>query len=240
MSPRVQKQIQRIRAKAKIELPEPIDTAKAEWPSFAEPAVDNNGAHLDNLMSPTAPENPSGQPTISIEEMQLQLKVKDVVITELASIVELLEVNYGISIDDKTKTFQTLMNIAHSMKKEAGTATSSTMPEGKHPRHRTSIKEANPRPQSAPLIFQLLHPGLLSTATRLPTTTASSPPWRAFGTWSRWRMRPWRSPTLGSRCSVGSWRGSRLRNCCLVGGLSGEMGLVRSFDCCLHLISSFS
>lgn len=41
------------------------------------------------------------------------------VITDLANIVELLEINYGISVDHQTNVFQSLVNIAQRMEKEA-------------------------------------------------------------------------------------------------------------------------
>lgn len=81
-------------------------------------------------LNPSAASGQSrGQSSTSIEEMQKQLKVKDKVITELAGIVASLEINYGISIDDQTHTFQNFISIARSMEEEArgaGNATASS------------------------------------------------------------------------------------------------------------------
>lgn len=70
---------------------------------------------------------PSDGPT---QEMHDEMKVKDEVITELAGIVEMLEINYGISIDDQTDTVQKFLNIARSMEEEARETVSS---KGKYP-----------------------------------------------------------------------------------------------------------
>ena len=78
-------------------------------------------------LNPSAASGQShGQSSTSIEEMQKQLKVKDKVITELAGIVASLEINYGISIDDQTHTFQNFINIARSMEEEARAAGNAT------------------------------------------------------------------------------------------------------------------
>lgn len=66
-----------------------------------------------------SPGQPGGRSGAPIQEVQRQMKVKDKVITELAGIVEMLEINYGISIDDQVETFQKFMNIASSMEEEA-------------------------------------------------------------------------------------------------------------------------
>ncbi len=74
------------------------------------------------------------------EEMQKQIQVKDKVITELAGIVELLEINYGISIDHQTRAFHDFVNIARSMEaeaREAGNAASSSMTKGNYHRECT-------------------------------------------------------------------------------------------------------
>lgn len=83
-------------------------------------------------LNPSAASGQSrGQPSTSIEEMQKQLKVKDKVITELAGIVASLEINYGISIDDQTHTFQNFINIARSMEEEARAAGNPTASSGR-------------------------------------------------------------------------------------------------------------
>ena len=66
-----------------------------------------------------------------------EMQIKDKVITALAGIVEMLEINYGISIDDQTDTFQKFMNIARSLEedeRETGSAASSDKTRGKYPR----------------------------------------------------------------------------------------------------------
>ena len=90
----------------------------------------------NNLNASAASGQSRGHSSMSTEEMQKQMKVKDKVITELAGIVESLEIDYGISIDDQTQSFQNFVNIAHSMKeeaREAGNAASSGMTKGKYP-----------------------------------------------------------------------------------------------------------
>lgn len=72
-----------------------------------------------------------------IQAMQRQIQVKDKVITELAGIVEMLEINHGITIDDQIDTCQELLKIARSMEEEAcqaGSAASSSQTKGKHSR----------------------------------------------------------------------------------------------------------
>ena len=69
-----------------------------------------------------------GHSNSSFETLQKQMQVKDKVIANLASIVEALEVNYGLSIDDKTQTFQDFLHIAHSMEEEARAAGSPSSP----------------------------------------------------------------------------------------------------------------
>ena len=59
VSPRVQKQIQRIRAKAKAQLSEPMVLTKAEESILSRPVVNDDRAHLDDSisMSPSTSEN---------------------------------------------------------------------------------------------------------------------------------------------------------------------------------------
>ena len=86
-----------------------------------------------------SPDHFGGQPDGPTQKMRKQMKVKDKVITELADIVEMLEINYGISIDDQTDTLQKFMNIARSKEEDAkkareeGTAVSSGRTTGKYP-----------------------------------------------------------------------------------------------------------
>ena len=74
---------------------------------------------------------PSPAASDSLQEMQKQMKVKDKVITELAGIVEMLEINYGISIHDQADALQKLTNIAHSMKEDAREAENAPSPTNK-------------------------------------------------------------------------------------------------------------
>ena len=70
----------------------------------------------------------------STTELQDQIKVKDKVIACLVDIVELLEINYGITIDDQMQAFHNLMNIAQSVKDEERENTSpSSTAQGKYP-----------------------------------------------------------------------------------------------------------
>lgn len=90
----------------------------------------NSPNHPNTFASPGQSDGPT-------QEMRKQMKVKDKVITELAEIVEMLEINYGISIDDQTDTLQKFMNIARSMEEDAkkareeGKAISSSRTTGK-------------------------------------------------------------------------------------------------------------
>lgn len=67
-----------------------------------------------------------------------EMQIKDKVITELAGIVEMLEINYGISIDDQTDTFQKFMNFVEEEERETGSAASSNETRGKYPHWNTS------------------------------------------------------------------------------------------------------
>lgn len=72
--------------------------------------------------------NTSGQ-SVGPSNGPTEMQIKDKVITELAGIVEMLEINYGISIDEQTEAVQKFMNVAHSLEEEArraGNAASST------------------------------------------------------------------------------------------------------------------
>ncbi|KAL9072348.1 MAG: hypothetical protein Q9161_003667 [Pseudevernia consocians] len=86
-----------------------------------------------------SPDHFGGQSDGPTQKLRKQMKVKDKVITELAEIVEMLEINYGISIDDQTDTLQKFMNIARSKEEDAkkareeGTAVSSGKTTGKYP-----------------------------------------------------------------------------------------------------------
>ncbi|KAF6225514.1 hypothetical protein HO133_009514 [Letharia lupina] len=91
-----------------------------------------NGSNNPNTSMPSG--QYGGRSGGSTQEMQKQMKVKDKVITELAGIVEMLEINYGISIDDQTTTFQKFMDIARSMEeeaREAGNVASSSETKGR-------------------------------------------------------------------------------------------------------------
>ena len=82
----------------------------------------------------------------SIETLQKQMQVKDKVITDLAGIIEALEIMFGFSIDDQTQTFQNFLHIAHSIEEEAraaGNPSSSISIEGPYSRLCTSTQEAN-------------------------------------------------------------------------------------------------
>ena len=81
---------------------------------------DHSGGNSPNIVNTSAVSGRyDGYSSSLDEEMRRQLQVKDKVITELAGIVEMLEINYGISIDVQTNAFQTFVNIAHSMQEEA-------------------------------------------------------------------------------------------------------------------------
>lgn len=85
-----------------------------------------------------------GQSDGPTQAMQKQIEVKDKVITELAEIVEMLEVNYGISIDDQADTLEKFLKIARAMEedekkaREGENAGSSGMIMGKYPHQFTS------------------------------------------------------------------------------------------------------
>ena len=109
-----------------------------ERPSAAEMAAASNGAQSDDLISPTfaASSHHVGHSTDVMDTLQRQIKVKDKVIAELAGIIESLEINYGISIDDQTQTFQNVLHIANSMAEEAHEADNAASPDstkGKYP-----------------------------------------------------------------------------------------------------------
>ena len=98
---------------------------------------DPNPHHIiDKTPSNLNTSAPSGQSDgIDFWEMQKKMKVKDKVITELAGIIEMLEINYGISIDDQNETLEKLMSIARSLEEEAregGNAVSVGKGKGKH------------------------------------------------------------------------------------------------------------
>lgn len=93
---------------------------------------DNTPSNL-NASAPSG--QPDGQAGIDFWEMQKKMKVKDKVITELAGIIEMLEINYGISIDDQNETLEKLMGIARSLEEEAregGNAASAGKGKGRH------------------------------------------------------------------------------------------------------------
>lgn len=72
--------------------------------------------HNPNLPSSTTqPGNPSAH---LIQELQHQSQVKDNAITDLATIIAILEINYGFAIKDQSDTLETLLTIARSMKEE--------------------------------------------------------------------------------------------------------------------------
>ena len=87
-----------------------------------------------------------GQSDGPTQAMQNQMMVKDKVITELAEIVEMLEVNYGISIDDQTDTLEKFLKIVRAMEEdekkacEGENAASPDMIMGKYPYQRTSTR----------------------------------------------------------------------------------------------------
>ena len=94
------------------------------------------GSSSKNPYIPALSGPSGGHSAGSIAELQKQMKMKDKAITELAGIVESLEINCGISIDDQTATIQKLMAIANSMEKEAreaATAASSSQTTGTYP-----------------------------------------------------------------------------------------------------------
>ena len=101
---------------------------------------DSNPHHIgDNTPSNLNASAPSWQPDLQTGtdfwEMQKKMKVKDKVITELAGIIEMLEINYRISIDDQKESLETLMSIARSLEEEAregGNAASAGKGKGKH------------------------------------------------------------------------------------------------------------
>lgn len=109
------------------------------------------------------------QSSTSIEEMQKQLKVKDKVITELAGIIESLEINYGISIDDQTHTFQNFINIARSMEEEAREAGNATAPD------RVNQGYYHPHPSST-YIYMTLMTLTGQASSNVPTTPGTSTP----------------------------------------------------------------
>ena len=77
------------------------------------------GSNSPNINTFADSGHSGGHSSGSTQEMQKQMEVKDKVITELASIVESLEINYEISVADQIRTFQDFMNIAHSMEEDA-------------------------------------------------------------------------------------------------------------------------
>lgn len=77
------------------------------------------GNNPSNLNAFAASGKFDGQPGVYFREMHKKMKVKDKVITELAGIIDMLEINYGISIDDQNETLEKLMGIARSLEEEA-------------------------------------------------------------------------------------------------------------------------
>lgn len=93
---------------------------------------DNSPSNL-NISAPSGQFD--GQAGHYYREMLKKIRVKDKVISELAGIIEMLEINYGISIDDQNETLEKLMNIAHSLEEEAregGNAASTGEGKGKY------------------------------------------------------------------------------------------------------------
>ena len=89
-------------------------------PANYGPGPHHSGRNSLDNPNTSAPSGPlAGQSGGPIQEMQKQMQVKDKVITELAGLVEMLEINCGISIDDQVDTFQKFMTIARSMEDEA-------------------------------------------------------------------------------------------------------------------------
>ena len=125
-----------------------------------------------------------GQPDDPIQEMQKQMRAKDKVITELAEIVEMLEINYGISIDDQTDTLEKFLKIARAMEedeqkaREGGDAGSSGIIMGKYPPsvyiYRRLMNSQGVRPTP-----QLPVPRLHRTTAHPSTTNTSTPQCRA-------------------------------------------------------------
>lgn len=100
------------------------------------PYPHQSGDNAPSNLNASAPSwQPDGQAGIDFWEMQKKMKVKDKVITELAGIIQMLEINYGISIDDQNETLENLMSIARSLEEEArdgGKAASAGKGKSKH------------------------------------------------------------------------------------------------------------
>lgn len=114
-----------------------------------------------------------GQPGHYFREMHKKMKVKDEVITELAGIIEMLEINYGISIDDQNETLEKLMSIARSLGEEApegGKAASAGEGKGKYCHSSTRYKRLISS-QDAHLMLQPPAPRTLNTANSLLITS---------------------------------------------------------------------
>lgn len=102
-----------------------------------------------------------------------EMQIKDKVITELAGIVEMLEINYGISIDEQTETVQKFMNVAHSLEEEARQAGNSAS-SSKYPHQDTYVCERLILSKGARrLTFQLPVSRPPHTASHPPITNAS-------------------------------------------------------------------
>lgn len=104
----------------------------------------NSANAPDTSASPRLLGVQSGGPT---QEMQKQMRVKDKVITELAGIVEMLEINYGISIRDQASSFENFISIARSMMDEearkAGNVVLTGEDKSDYPDQSTPLQGAN-------------------------------------------------------------------------------------------------